>query len=53
MMLGAARELQRTPQMLHQDDLSPIIISAHFHTYLEGMFLIYITMYATIRNMVD
>jgi hypothetical protein len=42
------RELQKTLQILHEDDLSPTIIIAHFHTYLEGMFLVYIPMYSTI-----
>jgi hypothetical protein len=43
----AARELQKTPQMLHQDDLSHDVISARFYTYLGGMFLVYISMYST------
>jgi hypothetical protein len=41
MLLGATRELQKTPQMLHQDDISTTIISAHFHTYIGEMFLVY------------
>jgi hypothetical protein len=48
MLHGAALELQKTPQMLHQDDLSHAVISAHFYTYLGGMFLVYIPMYSTI-----
>jgi hypothetical protein len=51
--LVAARELQKTLQMLHQDDVSPVVISAHFHTYLGEMFLLYISMYSTIQNMID
>jgi hypothetical protein len=47
-LFGVARELQKTPEMLHQDDLSPTIISARFHTYLGGMFLVYIPMCSTI-----
>jgi hypothetical protein len=46
--LVAEQELQKTPQMLHQDDLSHAIISARFHTYQEGMFLVHTTMYSTI-----
>jgi hypothetical protein len=46
--LVAMRELQKTPQMLHEDDMSPTIISARFHTYLGEMFLVYISMYSTI-----
>jgi hypothetical protein len=45
---GLLSRPQKTPQMLHQDDLSPVVISAHFYTYLGGMFLVYIPMYYTI-----
>jgi hypothetical protein len=48
MLHGAALELQKTLQMLHQDDLSHAVIGAHFYTYLGGMFLVYIPMYSTI-----
>jgi hypothetical protein len=40
--LVVVRELQKTQQMLHEHDLSPTIISARFHTYQGGMFLVYI-----------
>jgi hypothetical protein len=46
--LVVARELQKTPHMLHQDDLSYAVISDCFYNYLGGMFLIYISMYSTI-----
>jgi hypothetical protein len=49
----AAQELQKTPQMFHQDDLSPTIISAPFYTYLGGMFVVYIPLYPTIWNKFD
>jgi hypothetical protein len=32
--------------VLHQDDISHAVISAHFYTYLGGMFLVYIAMYS-------
>jgi hypothetical protein len=51
--LVAARKLQKTPRMLHKDDLWPAIVSARFHTYLGRMFLLYIHMYRTIWNKVD
>jgi hypothetical protein len=47
------QELQKTPQMLHQDDHLPAVISAHFYTYLGGMLLVYIPMYSTIWNNID
>jgi hypothetical protein len=46
--LVAAREQQKNPQMLHQDDLLYAVISVHFYTYLSGMLLVYIPMYSTI-----
>jgi hypothetical protein len=39
--------------MFHQDDLSRAVISAHFYTYLRGMFLVYIPMYSTIWEKID
>jgi hypothetical protein len=45
--LVAARELQETPQMLHQVDLSHAVISARFYTYLGEMSLVYIPVYST------
>jgi hypothetical protein len=51
--LVAERELQKTPQMFHQDNLSHAIISTRFYTYLGEMFLLYIPMYSTIWEMID
>jgi hypothetical protein len=40
--LVVARELQKTLQMLHQDDLSPAVISVHFsHLYRRDVPSIY------------
>jgi hypothetical protein len=51
--LMAAWELQKTIQILYQDDPSFAIFSARFHTYLGGMFLVYILIYFTIWNKDD
>jgi hypothetical protein len=51
--LVAAWELQKTPQMLYQDDFSYAVISACFYTCLGGMFLVFIPIYSTIWEMID